>query len=134
MPGCEAEVARAFPDIFYIGRIITKNYFIMLKFFFVWHNKVLKKINPEDVICLYTERNYTKIFLENDTYYLVRATLSGALKKLPHDMFIKINRSFVASIDHIDGIDKDHLLVGDTPIPIAKQYYKSLINKLNIIE
>ena len=106
----------------------------MLKPFFVRHNKVLRKINPEDVMCLSTEGNYTRIFLANKTYYMVRSSLSGALKKLPPDIFIKIHRSYVASVYHIDGIHKDHLLVGDEPLPIAKQYYKSLIDRLNIIE
>lgn len=102
--------------------------------FFVWQNRVLKKINPEDVICLYTEKNYTRIFLKNKTYYMVRSTLSSALKKLPPDIFIKIHRSFAASVYYIDSIEKDHLQVGNESIPIAKQYYKSLLAKLNIIE
>jgi DNA-binding LytR/AlgR family response regulator len=106
----------------------------MLKPFFVRQNKKLKKINPEDVICLSTEGNYTRIYLADKTFYMVRSTLSGALKKLPPDIFIKIHRSIVASVYHIDSIDKDHLLVGDEPVPIAKQYYKSLIDRLNIIE
>ena len=106
----------------------------MLKPFFVWQNKMLKKINPEDVICLWTEGNYTKIYLVDKSYYMVRSTLSGALKKLPPDIFIKIHRSFAASVYHIDVINKDHLLVRDEPIPVGKQYYKSLIEKLNIIE
>lgn len=106
----------------------------MLKPIFIWQDKVLKKINPEEVVCLFTEENYTRIFLANKTFYLVRSSLSKALKKLPPDIFIKIHRSYVASVYHIDSIDKDHLLVGDEPIPIGKQYYKSLIDKLNIIE
>ena len=109
-------------------------YSIMLKPFFVRQNKLLKKINPEDVICLSTEGNYTRIYLADKTCYMVRSSLSGALKKLPPDIFIKIHRSFVASVYHIDHIDKDHLLVGGEPIPVAKQYYKSLIARLNIIE
>jgi DNA-binding LytR/AlgR family response regulator len=106
----------------------------MQKPFFVWQNKVLRKINPEDVICLSTEGNYTRIYVAGKTHYMVRSTLSAALKKLPRDVFIKIHRSFVVSVYHIDSIHKDHLLIGDEAIPIAKQYYKSLMDKLNIIE
>ena len=128
-------MAKAFPLIFLYSKTqVTENYFIMLKPFFVRENKVLKKIIPEDVICLSTEENYTRIFLVNKTYYTVRSTLSGALKKLPPEMFIKINRSVVASVYHIDDIHKDHLMIGTQSIPIAKQYYKSLIDKLNVIE
>jgi len=106
----------------------------MLKPFFVWQNKELKKIHPEDVICLSTEGNYTRIYLSDKSFYMVRSSLSGALKKLPADTFVKIHRSFVVSIYHIDSIHRDHLLVSNEPVPIGRQYYRSLIGRLNIID
>ena len=106
----------------------------MLKPIFIRDDKALRKINPEDLLCLSTEKNYTRIFLIDDTHYMVRSTLSGALKKLPADIFIKIHRSHVASLLHIDDIHRDHVVVKGQPIPIAKQYYKAFISKLNVIE
>lgn len=106
----------------------------MLKPFFVWQNRELKKINPGDVLCLVTEGNYTNIVLVDKTAYMVRSSLSRALKKLPADMFIKIHRSLVVSVFHIDNIQKDHLMIGEKPMPIGKQYYKSFLDQLNIIE
>jgi len=106
---------------------------MILKPFFIWQDNVLKKIKPEEVMCLFTEGNYTTIFLADKSYYMVRSTLSGALKKLPADVFIKVHRSFAASIFYIDTIERDHLTVGKEPIPIARRYYKSVLNQLNII-
>jgi hypothetical protein len=42
----------------------------MQKPFFVWQNKVLRKINPEDVMCLSTEGNYTRIYVAGKTHYM----------------------------------------------------------------
>ena len=106
----------------------------MLKPLFVWQNKELKKVNPEDVVCLVTERNYTRICLTNNNFYLVRSSLSATLQKLPPGIFIKIHRSFVASVYHISSIHKDHLVVMGEGLPIGKQYYAPLLAKLNIIE
>ncbi|MEP7257567.1 MAG: LytTR family DNA-binding domain-containing protein [Flavitalea sp.] len=106
----------------------------MLKPFFVWQQKALRKIDPADVMCLYTEGNYTKIFLSDKTYYLVRSTLSGALKKLPPEIFIKTHRAFAVSVNFMDNVTKDHLTVRDESIPIAKQYYARVIRQLTIIE
>ena len=106
----------------------------MLKPFFIRQNKLLKKIQPEDVIGLSTEGNYTRIFLANKTFYMVRSTLSNALKKLPQDMFIKIHRSIVVSVYYIDDIEKDHLVIDGESLPIGRQFYQSFIDKLNIIE
>jgi DNA-binding LytR/AlgR family response regulator len=106
----------------------------MLLPFFVWHNKVLKKIKTEEVVYLTTEGNYTRIYLSNKTSIIMRATLSGALQQLPSDVFIKVHRRFVASIFYIDTIDKDHLIIAGKPMPVGRQYYKTFINQLNIID
>src|SRR5215813_8995880 len=106
----------------------------MAKPLFVWQNKELKKIDPEEVICLSTEGNYTRIYLADKTFYMVRSSLSGALKKLPAEIFIKIHRSFVVSVYHISSIQKDYLVTRNEALPIAKRYYRSVLAKLNIIE
>lgn len=102
--------------------------------FFVWQDRVLRKVNPIEVLFLETVGNYTKIFLSDKTYYMVRSTLSGALKKLSPEIFIKTHRAYAVSILHIDDIARDHLMILEMPVPIAKRYYPALIKKLNIIE
>jgi DNA-binding LytR/AlgR family response regulator len=102
--------------------------------FFIWQGKILKKINPEDVVALATEENYTKILLANDRYFMMRSSLSNALKKLPPNLFIKIHRSYAVSVNYIDQIDKDHLLADGEPVAIGKLYYQELLEKLVIIE
>jgi DNA-binding LytR/AlgR family response regulator len=106
----------------------------MMTPFFVWQNRILKKIHPEDVVALDTEGNYTRILLSNNTHYMVRSTLSNALKKLPPDIFFKVHRSTAVSVYHIDKIHRDHLITGRVSLPIGKQYYQALLERLNIIE
>ncbi|WP_276483769.1 LytR/AlgR family response regulator transcription factor [Paraflavitalea pollutisoli] len=106
----------------------------MQKPFFVWLKKKLRRIDPEEVMALVTEGNYTKIFLSDQTHCMVRTTLTAALKKLPPDMFIRTHRSCAVSIFYINNIEKDCLTIGEHPIPIAKRYYKSVFEQLNIIE
>lgn len=112
----------------------------MLKPFFVWQNKALKSIRPEEVVYLSTQGNYTEIYLSNAKKpYLVRSTLSGALKKLPPEIFIKTHRSYAVSIYYIDTVARDHLnltvVVGkEKVVPIARQYYKSTIKQLIVME
>jgi DNA-binding LytR/AlgR family response regulator len=106
----------------------------MLLPFFVWQNKKLKSVNPEDVMFLVTEKNYTKIVLSNRTFHMVRSSLAAALKRLPANVFIRTDRAFGVSILYIDNIARDHLTIGEDVIPIGKQYYEGVIKKLHIIE
>ncbi|MBZ5856853.1 LytR/AlgR family response regulator transcription factor [Flavihumibacter profundi] len=105
----------------------------MLKPIFIWQDKILKKVDPLEVTFLITEGNYTKICFTDKTCYLVRSTLSGAMKKLPPDIFIQTHRSYAVSVFFIDHIAKDHLIIGDIAIPISRQYYERVIEQLQII-
>ena len=102
--------------------------------FFVWQNRKLIKVQPEYVVLLETTKNYTKIVMVNEQFYMVRSALSRALRKLPVELFVKVHRSYVISINHIDGIQRDHLTIGEISVPIGKPYYKALMARLNIIE
>jgi len=106
----------------------------MLKPFFIRVERALIKIHPEKVVGLQTVGNYTKIYVDNDTFYMTRASLATALKKMPADMFIKINRSYAISINHIIEIHRDMVRVGDIYLPITKQHYKMALEKLIILE
>ena len=98
--------------------------------------KVLKRVDPMQVAGLFTEKNYTKIILIDDTAYMVRMSLANALKKFPPGMFVKIDRATVVSKYAIDYIARDHLIITGTTISvtIARKYYKYVAAGINIIE
>ena len=105
----------------------------MTKPIFVWQDKTLKRLLPEQVAFLATEKNYTRIFMIDESFFMVRATLANATKVLPKDMFIKIHRSFVVSVLHINSIHKDHVEVLGAPVPVARQYYEGLMKRVSVI-
>ncbi len=106
----------------------------MLPPFFIWQNRMLKKIQPEDVIAISTDSNYILTFVTGG-HYMVRSTLAAALKKLPPDLFKRIHQRLVVSVNYVDQIARDHLIIegNETPQPISRQHYRSFINSLNII-
>ena len=96
--------------------------------------KVLKRVDPTQVARLSAVKNYTKLFLIDDTVYTVRASLVNALKNFPPGMFVQTDRGEVVSILFIDEIAKDHLTIKGKPVPIARSYYKYVVAAINIIE
>ena len=103
--------------------------------FFIWQDKVLKKIQPEDVIAISSDKNYIKIFVVNDKYYIVRSTLTAALEKLPSDLIKRVHHRLAVSINYADHIAKDHLHIEgeENPLPISRQHYQAFISSLNIV-
>ncbi len=105
----------------------------MLRPLFIRHEKLLKRIDPAMVTFLETQGNYTRICLSDKSFYEVRISLIAALKKLPADMFIQIHPNYIVSILFIEAIARDHLAIQGEGIPIAKEFYKSFIRKLDVI-
>jgi DNA-binding LytR/AlgR family response regulator len=96
--------------------------------------KILKKVDPMQVTRLSAVKNYTKIFLIDDTFYSVRTSLVNALKYFPPGMFVKIDRAEVVSVFYIDNIAKDHLIMNGKTVSIPRPYYKYVVGGINIIE
>ncbi|MBN8686423.1 MAG: LytTR family transcriptional regulator [Chitinophagales bacterium] len=105
----------------------------MTKPIFVWQDKTLRRLLPEQIAFLATEKNYTRIFMTDESFFMVRATLASATKALPKELFIKIHRSFVVSVLHINSIHKDHVEVLGAPVPVARQYYAGLMKRVSVI-
>jgi DNA-binding LytR/AlgR family response regulator len=99
----------------------------------------IKKIDPGTVVYLHTKGNYTKLYFADKSFWEVRSSLYGALKKLPEEMFVRISESTAVSIYYIDSIYRDYLvLVGRADEPretktIGTTYYKALIKYLDVI-
>lgn len=102
---------------------------------FIWQDKILKRIRLEDIVVITSEKNYIKIYVVGGKYYLVRSSLAAALKKLPPDLFKRIHSWLVVSVNHIDDITRDHLVIDENgeAAPISRQYYNAFVKSLNII-
>ena len=113
----------------------------MLKPIFIRYKGVLRRLDPQKVVGLYTKGNYTEILLSDFRSYQIRASLTSAFKKLPQGMFVRIDRTTVVSIYYIDMVAKDHLAVAAGRMgrkkelfKIGKIFYEPLISKLKIVE
>ena len=106
----------------------------MAKPLFVWQERVLVKIKTENIIALATEKNYTKIFMPDKKYYFVRTSLVRLLKKLPKRMFVKTHRAYAVAIERIEEVYKDHVIVENEGIPVARQFYNKIVSHLEVVE
>ena len=100
---------------------------------FVWQERVLRKINPGDIYCLETDRNYTRFHLRGPDRVMVRCTLDSALEMLPEDEFVKTHRSYAVSINFIEHISREYVRISGQDVPLSRRYYKPLLEKLAII-
>ena len=105
------------------------------QYIFFRHKGALKKLDIDEIVVMEANDNYIKIIgLEN--FFTVRISLETALKRLPSKKFIRIHRSYVVSLDYIESIDKESVLLGDkeTMLPVSRMYYQKLSRQLVILD
>jgi DNA-binding LytR/AlgR family response regulator len=99
---------------------------------FVRNHEKLVKVNIKDIFYIEAERNYCRIYSKGKEYLLVM-TLKELDERLPPENFIRIHRSYIINLMHIDEVALSHVNIAKKAIPISKTTKEELLNRLHTI-
>ncbi len=90
----------------------------------------LKRIALDKIIYVEGMKDYLKFSIEGEKTPLVtHLTLSAAEEMLPNSLFMRINRSYIISLQHIRSIDRnDCVYIGDQIIRVTDAYRENFMN------
>ena len=100
-------------------------------FIFIKSGNRLIKVFPSDILYVEAEGNYM-CFHTKGKKIMSLLTAKEVLELLPGDNFVRIHKSFIISLDHIDAIERQDVVVGGKQIPIGityREHFMSIINK-----
>lgn len=83
-----------------------------------------KTINPEEVIRLQADVNYTRVFFANGKKIVVATTLKALENRFSaFPKFVRINKSVIINIDSIKRIDEEQIIFlnGETITPSRRR-------------
>ncbi len=100
--------------------------FVLSDCIFIRNNDKMIKIFINDLLYVEAERNYCKLHCKNKEHLLV-STLKDLTEKLPSNLFLRIHRSFIVNISHIDEIATTHVVIAKKAIPITAELKKELL-------
>ncbi len=103
--------------------------FIQSDCIYVRRNERMIKILINDIYYFEADRNYCKIFAKNKECLLVM-TLKEIDDKLPAEHFLRIHRSFIINLTHVDEVAGTHVVIGKKAIPLSKTLRRELMNRL----
>ena len=96
----------------------------------------LRLIKFEDIVCVTSEKEYTKISTCDSKKYIIRKSLKKWIELLPEDVFLQIHRSTIINTEYIDRIeiqaDKNylvHLKTTNEPMGISQRFAKKITKK-----
>lgn len=98
-------------------------------FMFVRADRKMVKINFADIVYIESLSDYLKIHT-TESVLVTRETISNIEAKLPPQDFIRVHRSFIASLAHIISYTNEYVEVIKKTIPISRSYKTFVLERL----
>ena len=97
------------------------------------HTGVLGSLIPTDIVCLVAESNYTTLYFSNGTrnttsYHLAKV---HALVSCQCMSFVRVNRSTVINLNHVDFYNNDYLKLGDAKFHFSRRRKKQIYEEID---
>ena len=106
--------------------------FILSDRIFVRHKEKMIKIMVADILYMEADRNYSRIFTNNKEY-LLAITLKSIEEKLPLDLFVRIHRSYIINLAHIDEVADGHVVIAQKAIPLSAGLKEQLLQRIQTL-
>ena len=110
----------------------TETPFILSDCIFVRSHDKMIKVCINDILYIEAERNYCKIHCRDKEHLLV-TTLKDLEEKLTDNTLLRIHRSFIVNLTHIDEIATSHVVIAKKAIPISADLKKQLLQHIQKI-
>jgi DNA-binding LytR/AlgR family response regulator len=93
------------------------------RFVFIKSEYRIIKVKFEDILFCEGMKDYTQVYLKGKADpILTLSNLKSFSIKLPSDEFIRVHRSYIVSLSHIDSIARNEIYIGKKIIPIGDSF------------
>ncbi|MEO5966896.1 MAG: response regulator transcription factor [Ferruginibacter sp.] len=99
---------------------------------FIKFRDKMVKIMFSDILYIEADRNYSRIFTKRKEYLLC-TTLKIIEEKLPKDLFIRIHRSYIINIAHVDEVGESYVMILEKPIPLSSILRENLLGHIQTL-
>ncbi len=99
---------------------------------FVRNREKMIKIMVADILYMEADRNYSRIVTKQKEY-LLSVTLKTIEEKLSGDYFMRVHRSYLINITHIDEVIDNYLVIAQKPIPLGAGMREQLMQRMRTL-
>lgn len=98
---------------------------------FIRNGNYYQKVKFIDVLYLQSDHVYVKV-VTKDKEYLVRAALQVYMSNFDSNNFIRVHRSYVVNMEHVDGVDATMLNISGHEVPVGRNYRDDILSRLRL--
>ncbi|MBN8865839.1 MAG: LytTR family transcriptional regulator DNA-binding domain-containing protein [Sphingobacteriales bacterium] len=100
--------------------------------FFLKIGNRFEKVYIADVAWLAAERSYCEIVTSRKRY-TVASNLSQLAAKLEHPSLVRVHRSFMVNLEHIDAFEGNSVLIRQQEIPVSSNYKDDFLKRFRFL-
>lgn len=97
-------------------------------FIFVKSERRIFKIYFKDIRYIEGLKDYVVIYTQ-DAKIITAINLKNIYEQLPHNIFIRVSKSYIVNLSHIDSLDNNDIQIGSQKIPIGNSFRDYLFDK-----
>jgi DNA-binding LytR/AlgR family response regulator len=101
----------------------------MQQFLFFKVDKAYIKLRFAEILYVQAEKKYVNL-VAIDKCYTTLCSIGHVEKILPSEIFCKVHRSYIISLEHAMKFDNEFVYIGNKKIPISEQYRTILKNSV----
>jgi two-component system, LytTR family, response regulator len=93
------------------------------------------KIRLDDILYVEGLQNYVSIYTRSERILSLR-NIKKMQEQLPASQFVRVHKSYIVSLDKIDSIERNRILIGEAVIPVGDTYkdnFSAMIEHMNSI-
>lgn len=98
-------------------------------YFFVKCGNQYEKIILSEILFIEGLQNYVTIYTVRGKYISLQV-LKNLQEKLGDQLFIRVHKSYIVSIDKIHTLNSNEILIGEFSIPISRNYREEVIRQV----
>lgn len=87
-------------------------------------------IHFDEILWIRADDNYCRIVTQEQET-MVNILLGDLEAKLPESDFIRIHRSYIVSLNKVNKVSHDVVIIGQQELPLSKSYKRALINRIS---
>jgi len=103
------------------------------KYIFVKSEYESVKINLDRIEYIQGLKDYLKIHIsDTNKTILTLMSFKELMSKLPSNQFIRVHKSYVVNVDHINKVQRNRIVINDFRIPIGESHKDAFLSNLGI--
>lgn len=99
------------------------------EYFFIKCGSKYEKIYFDDILYVQGMQNYVTIYTRKGKY-MTLLYLKNLEESLDKKAFIRVHKSYIVSIDKIEGIEGNEIFIQSNRIPISRNYHELVIEQV----